>query len=130
MPQLLHATSNKQKLASSGFGSLSIDVDRLVAILHGKGHYVVLEVNITERIFRIYEGLSPELLQWKDHIAIVLKKCILLDLSFDSSLTVFFPDAAAPPCASRSRRPWDTINGYSITFPWSLPSEKMGTVAT
>jgi hypothetical protein len=84
LPQLIHAIFSKQKLAISGVKPLPKDVDRLVAILHDDGHYVVLEVNIPERKFLIYDGLSRELLQWMDHIIIVLKKCMLLDLSLDS----------------------------------------------
>ncbi len=116
--------ASKQKLAISGIKPLSKDVDRLVAILHNDGHYIVLEVNIPERKFLIYDGLSHELLHWKDHIINVLKKCILLDLSFDSSSTVCVPDAAVPPVFSRSRKPRYIINGYSITFPQSSPSVK------
>jgi hypothetical protein len=97
IPQLIHATYSKQKLAISGIKPLPKDVDRLVAILHNDGYYIVLEVNIAERIFLIYDGLSCELLQWKDHIITVLKKYMLLDLSFDSSSTVCVPDAAVPP---------------------------------
>jgi hypothetical protein len=52
-----------------------------------------------------------------DHIIIVLKKCMLLDLSFDSSSTVCVPDAAVPPVFSGSRKPKYIANGYSMTFP-------------
>ena len=124
LPQLIHAIFSKQQLAISGIKPLPKDVDRLVAILHNDGHYIVLEVNIPERKFLIYDGLSRELLQWKDHIIIVLKKCMLLDLSFDSSSTVCVPDAAVPPVFSCSRKPRYIINGYSITFSQSSPSYK------
>jgi hypothetical protein len=96
LPQLIYAIFSKQQLAIRGVKPLLKDVDRLVAILHNDGHYIVLEVNIPERKFLIYDGLSHELLHWKDHI-IVLKKCMLLDLSFDSSGTVCVPDDAVPP---------------------------------
>jgi hypothetical protein len=96
----------------------------LVALLHSKSHYIVLEVNTPGRIFKIYDGLSCELLQWKDHIILVLKKCMLLDVSYASLSTICIPDAAVPPAASRSRRPKDTINGYSITFHLCPPSDK------
>ncbi len=91
----------------------------------------MLEVNIPERKFLIYDGLSCELLQWKDHIIIVLKKFMLLNLSFDSSSPVCVPDAAVPPVFSCSGKPRYIINGYSITFPQSSPSDKkIGTVET
>ena len=35
-------------------------------------------------------------------MTIFLKKCVLLDLSFDSSSTVWIPDAASPPHASHA----------------------------
>ncbi len=123
LPQLIHATYSKQNLAINGVKPLPKDVDRLVAILHNDGHYIVLEVNIPERIVLIY-GLSREHFQWKDCIITVLKKCMLLDLSFDSSSTVCVPDAAVPPGFSRSRKPSYIIYGYSITFPQSSPSDK------
>ncbi len=97
LPQLIHAIFSKQQLAISGAKPLPKDVDRLVVILHNDDHYIVLEVNIPERKFLIYDGLSRELLQWKDHIIIVLKKCMFLDFSVDSSSTVCVPDAAVPP---------------------------------
>jgi hypothetical protein len=49
LPQLIHAIFSKQQLAISGVKPLPKDVDRLVAILHYDGHYIVLEVKITER---------------------------------------------------------------------------------
>jgi hypothetical protein len=49
---------------------------------------------------------------------------MLLDLSFDSSSTACVPDAAVPPVFSCSRKPRYIINGYSITFPQSSPSDK------
>ncbi len=97
LPQLIHATYSKQKLAISGVKPFPKDVDRLVAILHNDGPYIVLDVKTSERKFLLYDGLSRELLQSKDHIITVLKKCMLLDLSFDSSSTVCVPDAAVPP---------------------------------
>ncbi len=100
------------------------DVDRLVSILHNYGHYVVLEVNIPERKFLICDGLSRELLQWKDHIIIVLKKCMLLNLSFDSSSSVCVPDDVVTPVFSCGRKPGYIINGYSTSFPQSSPSDK------
>ncbi len=62
LPQLIHAIFSKQKLVISGVKPLPKDVDRLVAILHNDGHYILLEVNISERKFLIYDGLSHELL--------------------------------------------------------------------
>ncbi len=123
-PQLVHAIFSKQQLAISCVKHLPKDVDRLVAILHNDDHYIVLEVIIPERKFLIYDGLPRELLQWKDNIIIVLKKCMLLDLSFDSSSTVCVPDAAVPPVYSRSRNPRYIVNGYSMTFPQPSPSDK------
>ncbi len=124
LPQLIHVIFSKQQLAISGAKPLPKDVDRLGAILHNDGHCIVLEVIIPERKFLIYDGLSRELLQWKDHIIIVLKKCMLLDLSFDSSSTVCVPDAAVTPVYLRSRNPRYIVNGYSMTFPQPSPSDK------
>ncbi len=84
---------------------------RLIGILHNKEHYVVLEVLIAERRILIFDGLSRDLLQWTDHIVIVFKKCMLLDLSFDASSAVFVPDATSPPISTCSRKPKAIANG-------------------
>ncbi len=42
LPQLIHATYSKQKLAISGIKPLPKDVDRLVAIFHNDGHYILV----------------------------------------------------------------------------------------
>jgi hypothetical protein len=83
----------------------------------------VLEVLIAERRILIFDGLSRDLLQWTDHIVTVFKKCMLLDLSFDTSSAVIVPDAAGPPISTRSRRPKPIVNGYPITFPKQLASD-------
>ena len=124
LPQLVYAPYNKTTLSISGGRSIPIDAHKLVALLHNKRHYIVLEVNILGRIFKIYDGLSRELLQWKDHVVLVIKKYVLLDVSYASLSTICIPDAAPPPAASRSRRPRYTINGYSFTFPWFPQSDK------
>jgi hypothetical protein len=62
LPQLIHAIFSKQQLAIIGVKPLPKDVDSLVAILHNDSHYIVLEVNIPERKFLIYDSLSRELL--------------------------------------------------------------------
>jgi hypothetical protein len=83
----------------------------------------VLTIYIPGGIFKIYDGLSHELLQWMDYIVLVLKKCRLLDVSYDSLNTIITTDEATLPAVSHNRRPGKSINGYSITFPWCQPSD-------
>ena len=123
LPQLVHVKHPKQTLVAYQVKPLpSLDL-RLVGILHNNQHYVVLEVLIAERQILFYDGLSRDLLQWTDHIVIVFKKCMLLDLSFNSSSAVIVPDAAGAPKSTRSRRPKPIVNGYSITFPKQKASD-------
>jgi hypothetical protein len=117
LPQLVHVAHPKQTLAAYHVKPLPSLVLRLVGILHNNQHYVVLEVLIAESQILIFEGLSRDLLQWTDHIVTVFKKCMLLELSFDTSSAVIVPDAAGPPISMHSRRPKPIANGYSITFP-------------
>jgi hypothetical protein len=98
------------------------DVDRLVAILHNDCHYIVLEVNIPERMFLIYDGLSCEFLEGPHHCS--QEVYVVGFVFFDSSSTVCVPDAAVPPVFSRSRKPRYISNGYSFTFPLSSPSDE------
>ncbi len=123
LPQLVHVSHPKQTLAAHNVKPIPSLVKRLVGILHNKQHCVVLEVLIAERLIRIFDGLSRDLLQWKDHIVTVFKKCMLLDLSFDASSAVFVPYATGPPPSSRSRKPKPIINVYSIRFPIPLASD-------
>jgi hypothetical protein len=60
-------------------------VHQLVSLLHNSSHYIVLEIDIPGRIFKIYDGLSRELIQWMDHIVLALKKYMLMDVSYASS---------------------------------------------
>ena len=103
--------------------SLPPDVHQLVSLLHNSSHYVVLTIDIPGGIFKIYDGLSNDLLQWMDYIVVVLKKCMLLNMSYDSLNTIITADEATLPAVSHSRRPGKSINGYSITFPWCQPSD-------
>ena len=113
LPQLVHVKHPKQTFAAYQVKPVpSLDL-RLVGILHNNQHYVVLEVLIAERQILIYDGLSRDLLQWTDHIVTVFKKCMLLDLTFNSSSAVIVPDAAGPPISKCSRRPKPIVDGYS-----------------
>jgi hypothetical protein len=119
-PQLGHVSRSKSQISSHGVQPIPQDVHQLVSLLHNSSHYIVLEIDIPGRIFKNYDGLSRELIQWMDHIVLALKKYMLMDVSYASSNTntIIIPDAGALPAVSHSRRPEKSINGYSITFPW------------
>jgi hypothetical protein len=124
LPQIVHVSSSKAHISIHGVKPLPPDAHQLVSLLHNSSHYVVLTIDIPGGIFKIYDGLSHELLQWMDYyIVLVLKKCMLLDVSYDSSNTIITADGATLPAVSHSRRPGKSINGYSITFPWCQPSD-------
>ena len=79
---------NKTQISIHDVQPIPQDVHQLVSLLHNSSHYVVLEINIPWRIFKIYDGLSRELLQWMDHIVLALKRCMLLNVSYASSNTI------------------------------------------
>ena len=123
LPQIVHVSYCKEQISIHGVKSLPPDVHQLISLLHNSSHYNVLTVDIPGGIFTIFDGLSRDLLQWMDHIVLVLKKCMLLDVSYDSSKTIVMADEATPLVVPHSRRPGKSSNGYSITFPWCQPSD-------
>ncbi len=124
LPQIVHVNYCKEQISIHGVKSLPPDVHQLVSLFHNSSHYVVLTIDIPGGIFKIYDGISRDLLQWMNYIVLVLKKCMLLDhVSYDSSKTIVMADEATLPAVSHSRRPGKSINGYSITFPWCQPSD-------
>ncbi len=115
LPQLIHAIFSKQKLVISDVKPLPKDVDRLVAILHNDGYYIVLEVNTPERKFLIYDGLSGNFFNGRT-TSLLFSRSVCCWISPSTPHQQCVPDASIPPVFSRSRKPRYIINGYSIIF--------------
>ncbi len=55
-------------------------ITTVVAVLHDKDHYAVLEIDITKKTVLIYYGLYRDLDRWLDYVFSAFKHCMLWDL--------------------------------------------------
>jgi hypothetical protein len=51
----------------------------IVAVMHTKVHYAVVEITIDTNSIKIFDGLHWPLLDWKDHVIRAIRKCMLID---------------------------------------------------
>lgn len=54
---------------------LSSEVKTIISVLHGHGHYCVLEIDITTRLIKVFDGLGFPLKTWTDHVINILRRC-------------------------------------------------------
>ncbi len=59
---------------------LTHTTQRVVSVFHGKQHYVVAEIDLSEKACTITDGLRYGLKTWTKHIENVLKRCSLISL--------------------------------------------------
>ena len=62
-------------------GALRTDTTTVIAVLHDRNHYGVLEINVKQRLIHIYNGLNRDLDRWFLFIFYALKRCMLCPLS-------------------------------------------------
>ncbi len=77
---LIHVTYPKETLLDDQLKSIPEGVPTVVAVLHDADHYAVLEINIRERMVRVYDGLYRDLDRWLDYVFNALKRCMLCDV--------------------------------------------------
>ncbi len=102
-----HMTINDYK-------ALSSSVKSIVAVIHTKLHYAVMEITIDTKTITIFDGLHWPLLDWKDHIIRAMRKCMLVDPFVGPSSAQFNADAAVYEIVGCSRKPKECVNGYDI----------------
>ena len=78
---LIHVTYPKQQLEEDQCKPLPSHVKRVVAVMHHRDHYGVMEINIKDNTVTIYDGLSHPLMNWFDHIVNGMKRCYLIPLA-------------------------------------------------
>ena len=81
LPQLIHVTYAGGQVRLDQCSSLRADTTAVVAVCHERDHYAVLEINLTKKLIRIYDGLNMDLDRWFKHVFYALKRCMLCPLS-------------------------------------------------
>ncbi len=67
-PLLLHVTYPNQILQEGEYKSLPDHVTKVVAVMHDRDHYAVMEIDIPVKKVVISDGLYRELDKWMDHV--------------------------------------------------------------
>jgi hypothetical protein len=109
VPQLTHVTFPNSVLAIKDCKPLPSGVQCIVAVMHTKLHYAVMEITVVTKTIKIFDGLRLDLLEWKDHVIRVMRICILLDPNVDPSAAQFHPDPAVSKTVGRSRKPQEYV---------------------
>ncbi len=114
VPQLTHVTFPNSVLAIKDCKPLPSGVQRIVAVMHTKLHYAVMEITVVTRTIKIFDGLRYDLLEWKDHVIRVMRICILVDPNVDPSAAQFIPDPAVSETVGHNRKPQKYMNGFDV----------------
>jgi hypothetical protein len=112
VPQLTQVTFPNSVMTIKDCKPLPGGVQHIVAVMHTKLHYVVMEITVVTRTIKIFEGLRNDLLEWKDHIIRVMRNCILVDPNVEPSAAQFIPDPAVSETVGPSRKPQEYVNGF------------------
>ena len=114
VPQLTHVTYPNNVMSIKDCKPLPGGVQRIVAVMHTKLHYAVMEITVDTKTIKIFDGLRYELLEWKDHVIRVMRNCILVNPNVEPSAAQFIPDTAVSETVGRSRKPKESVNGYDV----------------
>jgi hypothetical protein len=80
-PLLLHVTYLKQILQEGEYTAFLDHVTKVVAVMHDRDHYAVIEIDFPVKKVVIYNKLYRELDKWMDHVVSGMKQCMLLGLN-------------------------------------------------
>jgi hypothetical protein len=101
-------------MSINDYKALPSSVKCVVAVMHTRLHYVVMEITIDTQTIKIFDGLYQPLLDWKDHVIRAMRKCMLVDPFVVPSSAQFNADAAVYEIVGCSRKPQEFVNGYDI----------------
>ncbi len=79
VPQLTHLTYPNSHMTIDDYNALPSSVKCVVAAMHTRLHYAVMEITIDTQTIKIIYGLYQSLLDWKDHVIRAMRKCMLVD---------------------------------------------------
>jgi hypothetical protein len=114
VPQLAHVTFPDSVMTIKDCKALPSGVKHIVAVMHTRLHYAVLEITIVTKTIKIFDGLHWDLLDWKDHVIRAMRNCMLVDPFVAPSSAQFHPDPAVSEIVGCSRKPQEYVNGYDI----------------
>jgi hypothetical protein len=77
LPLLIHITYPNEFLQEGQYKSIPPGITRVVAVVHDRDHYGVLEIDIPSKKVIIYDGLYRDLDKWVDYVFSALKRCML-----------------------------------------------------
>jgi len=113
LPLLIHITYPNEFLQEGQYKSIPPDITRVVAVVHDRDHYGVLEIDIPSKKVIIYDGLYRDLDKWVDYVFSALKRCMLCDLRITH---LYAPDEPKLMTLGRSRHAKMSIEGYRLTL--------------
>jgi hypothetical protein len=115
VPQLTHVTYPNSHMTINDYKALPSSVKCIVAVMHTKLHYTVMEITIYTKTIKIFDGLHWDLLvDWKVYIIRAMRKCMLVDPFVVCSSAQFNADTAVYEIVGCSRKPKECVNGYDI----------------
>jgi hypothetical protein len=79
VPQLTHVTFPNSHMTINDYKALPSSVKCVVAVMHTRLHYAVVEITIVTQTIKIFDGLYQPLLDWNDHVIRAMRKCMLVD---------------------------------------------------
>jgi hypothetical protein len=65
VPPLTHVTYPNSHMTINDYNALLSSVKCIVAVIHTKQHYAVMEITIDTKTIKIFDGLHWPLLDWK-----------------------------------------------------------------
>jgi hypothetical protein len=80
VPQLSHVTFPNSHMTINDCKALPSGIKCIVAVMHTRLHYAVMEITIDTKTIKIFDGLHWDLLDWKDHVIREMRNCMLVDL--------------------------------------------------
>jgi hypothetical protein len=114
VPQLTHVTFPNSHMTINDYKALPSSVKNIVAVMHTKEYYAVMEITIDTQTIKIFDGLYQPLLDCKDHVIRAMSKCMLVDPFVVPSFAQFNSDTDVYEIVGCSRKPKPSVNGYDI----------------
>ena len=113
IPLLIHITYPMEVLQEGQNKSVPQDITRVVAVLHDRDHYGVLDIDIPDKKVFIYDGLYRDLDRWLDYVFSTMKRCMLCDLRIAH---LYVADEPKNMTLGRSRHAKMSIEGYKLSL--------------
>ncbi len=81
----------------------------VVAVMHNRDHYVMMEIDIPVKKVVIFDRLYKDVNKWMDHVVSGMKRCMLLGINDTLHHRANEPSVFN---VGRSRHPQKAIHGY------------------